>query len=198
MKPTKKRTGLKEREDAGAAKPKPAQRSDPRKTTATKGKTEKTVTANALPRSAMSRGVVGEIDRRDRRPASIAPRAMASPPVSPQVDPVRAALLQLEQLRRDAQKQLDQSSDGNLRETLNDLLDLISDAITALNQQGIEEHTVSLQAAAAELDPAIGELERLRDELASIATTIAEVAKIADAVDSVISGFKQVVASFGA
>ena len=110
--------------------------------------------------------------------------------------PVTDVLAKLEELRRQTQEQLDRTSDESLRGTLNDLLDAVSDATAKLNLQVIVDHTISLQAAADELDPGMEALERLQSELAAVARKIAAVARIVDTIDGVLSGVQGVLATF--
>ena len=69
---------------------------------------------------------------------------------------------------------------------------------TKLNQQAIEDHTISLQAAGEQLDPGIDALKLLRDQLAAVAHTVKEFADVLKAADDAISGIRGVLASFGA
>ena len=90
---------------------------------------------------------------------------------------------------------LDQTRDKQ-RATLNSLLDTISDELTALDQEDMENHTISLQAASQQLGGGIARLQSLRDEIAQIAHIISDAAKVVSAIDGALSGLTSFLATF--
>lgn len=91
---------------------------------------------------------------------------------------------------------LDQLQDAGQRKVMNDTLDTLSNELTALNQEDMENHTISLQAATGQLGAGIDKLKELQHEIAKITGTIAEADKVAEAVGSVIGGLESFLSTF--
>lgn len=92
---------------------------------------------------------------------------------------------------------LDRLHDKDQRKVLNDTLDTLSNELTALNQEDMENHTISLQAATSQLGTGIDKLKELQHEIAKITGTIAEADKVVEAVGSVIGGLESFLSTFG-
>ncbi len=131
--------------------------------------------------------------------ASAAPRANAQPAPAPDThllwqeahDALEAALEQ-------GNRSLDQTVGEHPRKLLNAMLDTISDELTALNREDMQNHTISLQAAAQQLGGGITRLKQLRAEIAEIASTLAETAKVVGVINTVLSGVTSFLATFSA
>ncbi len=93
---------------------------------------------------------------------------------------------------------LDQTKDKQQRDLLNTLLDALSAELTALNQEDMESHTISLQAASQQLDTGLADLKSLRQEIDQVSSAIANAAKVVTAVDEVLSGIQAFLATFPA
>lgn len=89
-------------------------------------------------------------------------------------------------------------TEGTPRKKLNDLLDTLSDEITALNQEDLKKHTVSLQAANQQLGAGTAKLQTLRDDIDDISDSIADAAKVVTAINDALSGITAFLATFPA
>ena len=79
---------------------------------------------------------------------------------------------------------------------LNATLDTLSDELTALDQEDIHNHTVSLKAATQQLGAGIARLKDLQQQLVKIADAITDAAKVIAAIDGVISGLESLLKTF--
>ncbi len=102
----------------------------------------------------------------------------------------------LEAALEEGNRSLDQTKDKHQRDLLNELLDTISAELTALNREGMESQTISLQAASQQLGAGIASLKSLRQQLDQISGTIANAAKVVDAVNGVLSGIQAFLGTF--
>ena len=91
---------------------------------------------------------------------------------------------------------LDQTKDEGHCHTLNLLIDTILDVLTALNQEKIKEHTISLEAAGHELDEGIQSLTTLQQQINKVSAEIATAAEVVTAVGGAISGLKAMLSEF--
>jgi hypothetical protein len=93
---------------------------------------------------------------------------------------------------------LDQLHDPDQRALLNSILGILSDELTALNREEMEDRTISLAAANQQLGAGIARLKVLQGQLAQIAATISEAAKVASAINNVVSGLEFFLGTFPA
>ncbi len=129
-------------------------------------------------------------------PAAVAPSAVPSAP-----DPHtvwQQAHDSLQQALEQGNRSLDQTKGDKERKLLNQLLDKLSDELTALNQEDIEARTISLQAASIQLGGGIASLRDLKQQIQQISATIAEAAEVVGAIDSALSGISSLLGTFAA
>ena len=135
-------------------------------------------------------------------PASGTQAASASEPTASSLtegapeDPWQKAHDALEDALEVANRALDQSKDAGYRSSLNLLIDALSDELTAINQDEIKEHTISLEAAGHELKDGIQSLTTLQHQLNEISAEIATAAEVVTAVGGAVSGLKSMLSSF--
>ncbi len=129
-------------------------------------------------------------------PAAVEPSA---PPLPPDPHTVwQQAHDSLQKALEQGNRSLDQTQGKKQRKLLNQLLDKLSDELTALNQEDIEGHTISLQAASLQLGAGIESLRDLKQQIQQISANIAEAAEIVGAIDSALSGISSLLATFAA
>lgn len=88
--------------------------------------------------------------------------------------------------------------DGQQRASLNQFIDAISNVLTALNREDMQNRTLSLQAATGQLSAGIASLKVLRQQITQISDTFADAAKVVAVIDGVLSGLQSFLAAFPA
>ena len=94
----------------------------------------------------------------------------------------------LQQLKESLSQQYGQTPAGPVSDMIDERLDKIDTALTALDQAGMASHTVDINAAAAAMTSPLKDLDGLKDKIQSIGEDIGNAAQILGEVDQFISG----------
>ena len=94
----------------------------------------------------------------------------------------------LQQLKESLSQQYGQIPAGPVSDMIDERLDKISDALTALDQAGMTSNTVAINAAAAAMTSPLKNLDGLKDQIQSIGKDTENAAQILGEVDQFISG----------
>jgi hypothetical protein len=94
----------------------------------------------------------------------------------------------LQQLKESLSQQYGQTPAGPVSDMIDERLDQIDAALTALDQAGMASNTVEINAAAAAMANPLKDLDGLKDQIQSIGKDIGNAAQILGEVDQFISG----------
>ena len=102
----------------------------------------------------------------------------------------------LEAALEEGSQSINHTQDPTQLKLLDQLLDTLSDELTALNQEDMRSRTISLKAASHQLGEGIDALKDLRKKIAAITSGVDNVAQVVIAIDSVLSGLSSFLATF--
>jgi hypothetical protein len=94
----------------------------------------------------------------------------------------------LQQLKESLSQQYGQIPAGPVSDMIDERLDKIDAALTALNQADMASNTVAINAAAAAMTNPLKDLDGLKDKIKSISNDVGNAAQILGEVDQFISG----------